>query len=384
MSEPASPRAAPERGPPALSNRRLAWFLPLGLRVLLSVVAAALVPFLKLDPELVRANRLTEDLIPRSSALYPVLGVWQRFDTLHYVEIATQGYGRDRPEAIVFYPLYPVLIRGLATVGLSPLVAALLVATLAAGAFFVGLERLLALDHDEARVRRALLFAAVWPPGFVLFAAYADSLVLALVVWAVYLARREQWAGAGALGLLAGLAKAVGVLAAVPLLVLAWRSERRARALPGAALALLGPALYMGWLRAKGFPSIGEVYERHWATAVAPPWSTALAVLRELGSGNGALLLNLALLALALGVLLARRPRVELGLYCLAALGLFFTKKTEPVLQSTGRYLLALFPIHASAAALAADERTFRVRLLVLLLLNLGLLYTFLEWSLIV
>src|SRR5262245_42937411 len=95
--------------PESLSPLKTALLFTLSLRILYSSIGVLIYPYLKLDPELIHPNAFTDNLIPRSAGMaYGLLGVWERFDTLWYLHIAKFGY--DRPDAVVFYPLYPMLI----------------------------------------------------------------------------------------------------------------------------------------------------------------------------------------------------------------------------------------------------------------------------------
>ncbi len=193
------------------------------LRVLYTAMAAAFLPFLHPDPALIHSNALTETLPPPHGLQYALLGIWERFDTLWFLRIAEHGY--DRPMAVIFYPLYPAAIRLLS--GLMPATAAaLLVSTVAAFFSFWGLLRLTAGELSEAGRLRMLLLVCVWPASFVLFAGYADSLTLALVLWAVVFGREARWEAATACGLLAGVARPSGVLVFIPLAVMAFRSRQ--------------------------------------------------------------------------------------------------------------------------------------------------------------
>src|SRR5579859_5698255 len=217
------------------------------LRVFYSAMAAVFLPFLHPDPALIHSNALTQNLPPPQGVYYALLGIWQRFDTLWFLRIAEHGY--DRPMAVIFYPLYPAAIRlvGRLTLGVMPAVAAaLLVSTVAAFFLFWGLLRLAGELAAPEKLRLLLLFCA-WPASFVLFAGYADSLTLALVLWAVIFAREARWELATACGLLAGAARPTGVLVIIPLAVMALRS-RQARAL-AVALTPVGLLSYWGWLR---------------------------------------------------------------------------------------------------------------------------------------
>src|SRR5579863_9433078 len=201
--------------------------LALGLRIFYSFFAAVASPWLRLDPKLIQSNSLTGHLMSRDShpVLYALLGVWERFDTLWYMQISRHGY--DSPAATVFYPLYPGLIRGISFITHSDLAAALLIATGASFFLCWGALRLFELDYSADIALRAVLLWMVWPASFAFFAGYPDSLLCALTIWAIYFARSSRWLPAGALGLLAGSTKAVGCFTALPLLWIAWKKRER-------------------------------------------------------------------------------------------------------------------------------------------------------------
>src|SRR5262245_37905505 len=157
------------KSPEKRSALKVALLFTLCLRVFYSAVGALAAPYLKLDPGLIRSNDFTDNLMPRSAGLaYGLLGVWERFDTLWYVHIAQSGY--DRPDAVVFYPLYPLLIRTFTTVLWRPLVAALLISTASCFFLFWGFQKLFELDLPRETVQRAMVFYAAWPASFMLFA----------------------------------------------------------------------------------------------------------------------------------------------------------------------------------------------------------------------
>ena len=196
------------------------------LRVFYSAVAAALLPFLHPDPVVIHSNELAANLPMPYGLHYALLGIWERFDTLWYLRIAKRGY--DLPMAAIFYPLYPAAIR-LVSMLMPVMAAALLVSTVAAFFSFWGLLRLASESSEVGKFRTLVLFC-VWPAGFVLFAGYADSLTLALAVWAVIFGREARWEAAAICGLLAGAARPSGVLVLIPLAIVALRS-RQARSL---------------------------------------------------------------------------------------------------------------------------------------------------------
>src|SRR5580698_6600 len=198
------------------SSSAKALILTLGLRLFYSLFAALLSPHLRLDPTLIQSNQLTGRLMSREShpLLYALLGVWERFETLWYIQIARHGYNSSN--FTVFYPLYPALMRVVSFLTHSELAAAVLISTAASFFLFQGALRLFELDAPPSVAFRALLIWCAWPASFVFFAGYPDSLLCALTVWSLYFARSNRWTLAGTLGLLAGSTKALGCLTALP------------------------------------------------------------------------------------------------------------------------------------------------------------------------
>ncbi|HEV3219246.1 MAG TPA: hypothetical protein VGZ48_05715, partial [Candidatus Acidoferrales bacterium] len=140
------------------------------LRVVYTGVAAVGAVFLHPDARLIHSNVLTENLPAPGGWHYALLGIWERFDTLWYLRIAERGY--DLPAGVVFYPLYPWLIRGLGGLA-GPMAAALLISTVAAFFYFWGLLRLveneMRSEFPNTQPLRTVMLAAVWPSSFFFF-----------------------------------------------------------------------------------------------------------------------------------------------------------------------------------------------------------------------
>lgn len=353
----------------------------IALRVIYSALGAMAAPNLKLNPALIRSNDLTDNLMQRVSGWpYRLIGVWERFDTLWYIEISQHGYAR--PDAVVFFPLYPLLIR-LLSVAMSPLAAALVISTVAAFFAFWGFQKLLRLDLPEDTVKRALLFFALWPSAFILFAGYPESLLIALMIWAIWFARAGNWWLAGILGLLAGLTKAAGFCIIVPLAVLAFK-EWRWRTWPS-FLPLLAAPLMALIIKLSGQSLASDAYPKHWQTEIAFPLVTLWASLREaFTTFDAVLLLNLGALLVIFVPAFLKRIRAEYVLFALTALAMFLMKKTEPLLQSSSRYVLAVFPAFASLASMVKHPFLIALGLIVSCLLQFLLLWSFFEWALVV
>jgi hypothetical protein len=354
------------------------------LRIFYSLAGAWFVPYLQLDAHRIRSNSLTEHLMSRDAhpMLYGLLGVWERFDTLWYVEIARHGYFNAK--ATVFYPLFPALMRLLTLFTRSELASALLISTTATFLLFWGALRLFELDYSRQVSFRAILLWVVWPSSFAFFAGYPDSMLCALVIWSIYLARRERWMPAGVFGLLAGLTKALGCFVALPLFWLAWKQRKKEGAL-AAAVCGAGVICFQATLAAYHFPSAAQVYRTYWRTTTVAPWTSLLDAARVMAHGfDLPLFLNLSLFALIGWAALRPGVRTEYKLFVLAAMVLFLAKHTQPLLQSTMRYSLTIFAAYPVMALKVNRPFWLGAVLLVGGALNLLLFKTFLDWGLVI
>jgi hypothetical protein len=322
-----------------------------------------------------------------------------RWDSVWFMAIASDGYGGGAREA--FFPLYPLLVRVAGAPFGSALVGGALASTALLGVALVLLHRLVALDHDRAVARNAVLVTALFPMSFFFSAVYSESLFLSLSVAAVYAARRQRWAWAGALGLLAATTRSAGVVLLVPLaMIYLWDAGRpslrtmrplRADAL-WLALVPLGLAAYCGLLALGGHDPLApfqaqEVWFRSFAGPFAGAWDGLVAAVqgaRQLLSGarepvyftaaggdpfvvarhNVELLVWLVLALVAVAGVLRRLPAAY-GAYVVAALALPLSYPVGPQpLMSLPRFVAVLFPL-AIWLALWMTGRALRERLVV-------------------
>jgi Gpi18-like mannosyltransferase len=357
--------------------------LALLLRAGYSILGAVFSVFIPVNRHLIRSNALTETLpTPDHSLHYLLLDLWSRFDTLWYLHIGRYGY--DRPDATVFYPLYPSLIKLVGTF-LDPMAAALLISTIAAWLLFWGLEKLLTLDYPQDLAERTVIICAVWPASFIFFAGYPESLLLALILWSLYMARRDRWPIAAVLAVAAGLTKAAGIFLIVPLAFLVLQ-----RRTPSSLAVLLAPAGLLGfqlWLRLHSFSSATQIYQQYWRTSAAIPSTTLwLALERLIRAPNIVLGLNVFFLLLFCVLLMLVRTRTEYVLYGAAVILFVLCKQTTPPLQSMMRYLLLVFPAFLGTAQILNRpllKRKFAMVCIGLFVMNAALMWLFLAWSLV-
>ncbi|HST24577.1 MAG TPA: hypothetical protein VLJ76_01150 [Gaiellaceae bacterium] len=150
------------------------------------------------------------------------------WDGRWYRAIANHGYlvlpGSGHQNDTAFFPLYPIALRALRELGLSLNAGGLLLAN---AAFLVGLVALYELARNwvaEADARRTVVYAALFPFGFVFSMVYPEGLVLAAAAIAGVLALRGRWLGCALAVACATLARPEGVFLTLPVLAIAFRS----------------------------------------------------------------------------------------------------------------------------------------------------------------
>jgi Gpi18-like mannosyltransferase len=206
--------------------------------------------------------------------------LWTRWDASHYLKLAKDGYvakGEGR-FSIVFYPLYPWLVRAAFIVCRNYFAAALLVsgvASIFAGVLF---RRLVELDHPAKVARLAVWFLFIFPTAYFLHIGYTESLFLALVVGSLLAARKQFWALAGLLAGFASLTRVNGLLLGPALLVEAWLQYRVRRRFDWRWLWIGAAGLgFVGYLwinyHVTGDPfTFTRVMEKHWYKKITLPW----------------------------------------------------------------------------------------------------------------
>ena len=153
------------------------------------------------------------------------VGARVRWDAQQYLDIAERGYELvpcarlDYPTEgwcgnAGWFPLYPYLLRTLTLTGISPGLAAVLVAEAAALGALVVLWHLLGARVSVVNLA-CLGLGALLPAGVYLHSGFPLSLTVLLALLAVLFVTRGRWVLAGLAGGLAATAYPTGVLVAV-------------------------------------------------------------------------------------------------------------------------------------------------------------------------
>jgi len=322
----------------------------LTMRLVLSSLAALILWRLKPpttpDP-LLRPYQGVEPIIGGWAEL--VLGVWQRYDTLWYLKIATHGYSLE-DGSIVYFPLYPLLIRAVGKVFLGNyLLAALIISNLAYIGLLFYLYRLTTLLFEEETARRTVVYLAIFPTAFFFLAGYTESLFLLFTVAAFWYAHQKRWWLAGILGFLASLTRLQGVILILPLVYLYFTRERRVRpAILALLLIPLGTATFLLYQNSLG-TFLLDAYQNQLYAQFVLPWDNIIATVRKILSpyGNYINVLNLitTFLFLAMTIISLRALPLTYSLYmALTMLALLLRRTAGQPLVSMSRYVLTLFP----------------------------------------
>ena len=224
--------------------------------------------------------------------------IFARYDSGWYYTIARDGYRytADGPSNLAFFPLYPMLMRGLGGLLGGEQHHYYLAGMLISRAAFIGaivlLFALARRDLGDEGAQRAVLYISIFPFAFFFSRVYTESLFLLLSVAAVWAFRTRRWAIGGLAGGLAALTRVNGILLILPLAVLvaedAWRRRAKPREL---VRPLLGLAMVAGGLAvfcAYSFTVAGSAWA--WADSIREwdydpggwPWAPVIALARQL------------------------------------------------------------------------------------------------------
>ena len=208
------------------------------------------------------------------------LEMWNNWDTLHYLGLAEHGYvaAGDSRVSLVFFPLYPWLIRLTAFFARDYMAAALIVSGFASVAAALLFQRLARCDESEEVSRNAVWFLFIFPTSFFLHIGYTESLFLALTLGCFLAARKECWALAGLLGAGACLTRVNGLIL-LPALATEvglqyWQTRRINLRWLWLGLVPFGFLGYL-WLNHEvtgDFFAFTKIMHEHWYKKFAPPW----------------------------------------------------------------------------------------------------------------
>ena len=385
------------------------------LRIVLSLWGAlifAIAPPRSYD----HVRRAYPDVVLPDHDLYGyTIGLWNLYDTRHYITIAERGYEADPAWLPAYFPAYPLMIKAVSPLLLGDsLLAALVISNLCAIIFFWYLYRLIEPEYGPAVAKRAVILAAAFPASFFLFMGYTEAPLLAFMVASIYYARQRKWWLAGLLAAVATLIKQPGILLLAPLVYMYWQ-QRRASGLPAQAqaptpqkwswawlslspLAFLAYSLYRYLYISAPLPGFADISSLLWfrqSTAAGSqgltfPGLPLLGAILTANSDNPLLPYNLMdigftllMVALLIGISLKIRSTayrifaLSVGLVNMSVYMWTYAYRPE---ANMPRRLLLIFPIFLLLAIMLPERRAFRMVIYTSMVLFLSLSALFTNW----
>jgi Gpi18-like mannosyltransferase len=309
---------------------------------------------------------------------------WYKVDSLHFVNIARQGYvnyGDDRLQ-IVFYPLYPFLIKLIGFIVQDLFLAGVIVSTLSLITACVYIYKLALLEFNDKEIAfNSMKFLLIFPLSFFLGLVFSDALFLTLTIATFYYLRKQKWFLAGLFGGLASLTRNFGILLLVPAIIeyleatkftdklktKNWKQIFMDFAIRGSNLLfiVLGQVVYLAinkvvtgdWFTFVKYQN--ENWKNGFSLNIVNNLTTYIYNIFDWGPADSATmwipLAFLVVVTIWLVFYAMRKIRLSYIAYTLAYL---FICLCATWLISFPRYALGLFPVYIILALLAAKSRT--------------------------
>lgn len=336
---------------------------------------------------------------------------WTRWDAMHYVKIAELGYEgaieNGQHLFLVFFPLFPYLMRVVGAVIGNTELAGMLVSTLAYAVGCVYLYRIGEKHAGKEAGRNLALLVAAYPFAFFFGGIMTESLFLLVSAATLYYLDEHKWWWAILFGALATMTRIQGVLLGIPALVEAFMVYRPDKALKEKAhkqlggfvgrcasflFMLLGLVYYL-WInyRVEGDPFRFMYYqETHWGQGEGNIFSTIAYIFKYSFDGTfnisakAALWIPQMLLVILSAVFLIFSVKKIRPMYYFYGAAYIFLTFSVPWLISGGRYFACNIPVFLVVAITGVKRKCFLTTTVVLLaMLQMIYLAGFLQGKLI-
>jgi dolichyl-phosphate-mannose-protein mannosyltransferase len=325
----------------------------------------------------------------------PFWDTFARYDTGYYEGIAWSGYaplagGRSN---IAYFPVYPLLIRGVGRLfgrhQAAYYISAIGIAWICFVLAMIALYSLARLDLSSRRAERAVLLTTIFPFAFFFGVAYSESTFLLFAVLAFYGFRTRRWTIGALCGAVATATRVPGIMMMPALAWIAFKSaEPTSRDRMAAAVALVVAAsgfgaycFYIYWLTGNPFEWAATLQRWGYYPGGAP-WTAPVSLITHLATHPYAYLASDPMapydtLYGVTGILFALSIPVVwtkfgagYGLYMLLTLWLPLSSGT---FEGIGRYCSVLFPAFLCLATIRSRTVSTAIVVLFALFYTLGL-----------
>lgn len=330
-------------------------------------------------------------------SLRNVFGELIKWDSHHYIGIAQYGYRNEGDPRfhIVFYPLYPLLVKGFSyLLGGSIRAAAFIQPNVFIALSIAVMYKLLRIDFSEKTTKTAILLLIFNPFAFFFSLPFTESTFLFLSLLFVFMLKKENWLAAGICGFFAALTKNFGLILIIPygvwLITVACKRHFKVkqfilRLLP-AFLILAGFGVYLAinkvvtgdWFKFM-------VYQKeHWYNEISCILKNVTNHFRwflnektDMSQKWGMWFANMAAATLSMTAIYIKHKKMPF-LYNIYELAYLFLTLTVSWLLSGARYMLAAFPMYISYALVLDNKWLRRIVLGICYLLGIAVMTMFL------
>ncbi len=307
--------------------------------------------------------------------------IHSKWDSFWYLDIAENGYsfkGVEKLSNIVFFPLYPFLIKAFSFVAAGNLVLSGWILS----SFFLLLAliyffKLVKEFHSDIDPYLPIFILLIFPTAFFLNTIYTESLFLFLSLATFYYGFKKEFLKAGVFGILASLTRVTGILLFIPL---AWEYLKdynfnpfylfKKKILPIFLIPIGTFSFFLfHYLRFGDFLLFLKV-ESWWGRSFKLNKDHFILV-ENPAIVNFSIDFFLIIFALVVAYFVFRKLRVSYGLYMLATIGIALSSGT---FMSIGRYILTLFPMYILIASIKNEYLQKAWIFLSILLLSMNII----------
>lgn len=328
----------------------------------------------------------------QSDILYYNILSWIRWDGPHYIDIAKIGYqtSGDGANFIVFYPLYPALIKIMTFLTADFNLSSILISLICSFISSILLYELALIDFSKKVAMLSVWFLNIFPTSYFLQASYTESLFLSLSLLSIYF-YRKQTSLAGISGLFTSLTRING-LTLIPYYLselfsqkVNWKRLTSASIVSFLTLSGFLIYLFINKIVFGDFFYFIKPLSEHWYKNFEWPWIGITKLVNFISYQDKELYFIFLgeLLAIIFSafftILTLIKIRLSYGVYMLTNLILFTSTN---FIMSTPRYMLILFPIYFALGKINNKLLIFLTSIIFIgLLIYLSLIYTQGKWA---
>ncbi|MGN0431995.1 MAG: glycosyltransferase family 39 protein [Lachnospiraceae bacterium] len=318
---------------------------------------------------------------------------WSRWDALHYVKIAELGYDGavegTQHLFLVFFPLFPYLMRAAGVVVGNTELAGMIVSVLTYAGGCVYLYRIGEKHAGKEAGRNLVLLTSVFPFAFFFGGIMTEGLFLLLSAATLYYLDEHKWWQAIFFGALATMTRMQGILLGIPALVEAFVVYRPDKALKEKAsrqlwafigrcasfLCMLFGLFYYLWInyRVEGDPFRFLYYQRnHWGQGHGNIFNTIAYIFRysfddsyNPAAKTALWIPQMILVIVSVFFLIFSVKKIRPMYYFYGAMYIYLTFSV-PWLISGGRYFACNIPLFLAAAVAGVKRKGFFMAIVIL------------------